>query len=170
MYPSMFSVRNATEADLPEIVAITNQAIIQTTAMWSLHPVTLQARQTWMRERLARGFPVIVAEENQVVLGFASFGDFRAFDGYLHTVEHSLYVTPPAQGKGLGRALLSALIVRARTLNIHVMVAGIDDTNTASIALHQQLGFEDGGCLRQVGRKFDRWLDLRFMQKRLSDE
>jgi L-amino acid N-acyltransferase YncA len=166
----MFCVRNATEADLPAIVAITNQAIVHTTAMWSLHPVTLEARQSWMRERVARGFPVIVAEEEGVVLGFASFGDFRPFEGFLHTVEHSLYVAPPAQGRGVGRALLFELIVRARELNIHVMVAGIDASNTGSIALHERLGFEDGGCLREVGRKFDRWLDLRFMQKRLSDQ
>jgi L-amino acid N-acyltransferase YncA len=166
----MYRVRNATEADLPAIVAITNQAILQTTAMWSIRPVTLEARQSWMQERLARGFPVIVADQDNVVQGFASFGDFRPYEGFLHTVEHSLYVAPPAQGRGMGRALLSELIVRAKASNIHVMVAGIDASNSGSIALHQRLGFEDGGCLPEVGRKFDRWLDLRFMLKRLSDE
>jgi L-amino acid N-acyltransferase YncA len=165
----MYCLRDATEADLSAIVEITNQAILYTTAVWSLTPVTIEARTAWLHERQGRGFPVIVAVDGDEVLGFASFGDFRAWEGYLHTVEHSLYVRPEAQGRGIGRALLTELVARATARGSHVMVAGIEAGNEVSIALHQRLGFEDGGCLRQVGRKFDRWLDLRFMQKRLSE-
>lgn len=166
-----FSLRDATIDDIPAIVEITNQAILETTAVWSLAPVTVAARVLWLQERQARGFPVIVATapDTRELLGFASFGDFRAWEGYLHTVEHSLYVAPPAQGQGIGRALLAELIVRATAGGKHVMVAGIESGNLASIALHRQAGFEDAGCLRQVGRKFDRWLDLTFMQKLLGD-
>lgn len=101
------------------------------------------------------------------MLGFASYGDFRPFAGFAATVEHSVYVDPAAQGQGLGRALLAALIDRARAAGLHVMVAGIEAGNTASIALHAKAGFEEAGLLREVGRKFGRWLDLRFMTLRL---
>ena len=161
-------IRDATEADLPLILAITNEAIANTTAVWSLTPATLATRRAWMRERQSRDFPVLVVEEDGVVRGFASFGEYRPWEGYLHTVEHSLYVHPDAQGRGFGRSLLDALIERATAQNKHVMIAAIEAGNAASIALHRRAGFEDAGCLRQVGRKFGRWLDLVFMQKLLA--
>jgi phosphinothricin acetyltransferase len=106
-------------------------------------------------------------DERNPQLGFASYGDYRPWDGYLHTVEHSIYIHPDAQGRGLGRALLAALIERAEAQGKHVMVAGIEAKNAASIALHRRAGFEEAGQLREVGRKFGRWLDLLFMQKTL---
>ncbi len=162
------TIRDATEADLPRILEITNEAIANTTAVWSIKPVTLAARRTWLEERQSRGFPVLVATHDKSVMGFASYGDYRPWDGYLHTVEHSVYVYPDAQGLGLGRALLEALLERAEVQGKHVMVAGIEASNTVSIALHRRVGFEEAGQLRQVGRKFGRWLDLLFMQKTLS--
>lgn len=156
-------IRDATEADLPRILAITNQAIAETTALWTIAPATPDSRAAWFRERRAGGFPVLVAEHAGKVAGFASFGPFRPHDGYLHTVEHSLYVDPPMQGRGLGRAMLAALIVRARESGKHAMVGGIEASNAASIALHRAEQFEEAGVLREVGRKFDRWLDLLFM-------
>lgn len=161
-------IRDATDADLPRILAITNQAIAETTALWTIEPATLETRGGWMRDRVAHGFPVIVAEHAGEVAGFGSYGSFRPHDGYLHTVEHSLYVDPPMQGKGLGRALLAALIERAQADGKHAMVGGVEATNAASIALHRAAGFEAAGTLREVGRKFGRWLDLTFMVRVLN--
>ncbi len=163
-------IRDATEADLPRILAITNQAIHETTALWTIAPATLETRSTWMRERQSHGFPVIVAEAAGLVAGFASYGPFRPWDGYLHTVEHSLYVDPLMQGKGLGRALLATLVARAQAAGKHAMVGGIEATNAASIRLHHAAGFETAGTLREVGRKFERWLDLTFMVRMLDAE
>lgn len=162
------TIRDATEADLPRILEITNEAIANTTAVWSTRPATLEARRMWLLERQGRGFPVLVADDDGTVLGFASYGDYRPWDGYLHTVEHSIYVHPGAQGRGLGRALLTALLERAEAQGKHVMVAGIEASNAASIALHRRAGFEEAGQLREVGRKFGRWLDLLFMQRTFS--
>lgn len=160
-------IRDAGEADLPGILAIFNQAIRESLAVWHTEETTLEARRDWLAQRQGRGLPVLVAVRGAEVLGFASYGDFRPFAGFAATVEHSVYVDPAAQGQGLGRALLAALIDRARAAGLHVMVAGIEAGNTASIALHRKAGFEEAGLLREVGRKFGRWLDLRFMTLRL---
>jgi L-amino acid N-acyltransferase len=161
----MTEIRDATEADLPDILEITNEAIANTVAVWTLVPTTLAARRDWFNDRRARGFPVLVAQAGGSVIGFASFGDFRPWEGYLHSVEHSLYVRPEAQGRGAGKALLAALIERATAMGKHVMIGGIEAGNAVSIGLHRRAGFEEAGTLREVGRKFDRWLDLLFMQK-----
>jgi phosphinothricin acetyltransferase len=163
-------VRDATEADLPAILSIINDATQNTTAVWSLAQTTLGARRVWWQERIAAGFPVLVASEGDQVLGFASYGQFRPWEGYLHTVEHSVYVDERARWRGVGRALLSALVDHAIAADKHVMVAGIEATNLASIRLHETLGFTRAGTLLQVGRKFDRWLDLLFMQRMLTKE
>jgi len=164
----MPGVRDATDEDLGRILDITNDAIVNTTAMWSYHPTTLDARRAWLDERRARAFPVLVAEVDGNVQGFASFGDFRPWDGYLHTVEHSIYVDPTAHRRGLGRAMLSELMERARALGKHAMIGGIEAENMASLALHRSLGFAEAGRLHQVGRKFNRWLDLVFMHRLLG--
>lgn len=161
-------IRDATEADLPAILAITNDAILTTTANWNIRPTTLEQRAEWLAERRAAGFPVLVAEEAGAVCGFASYGPFRAFDGYAHTVEHGLYVAPWAQRRGHGAALLGALIARAEAAGLHVMVAGIEAGNVASLALHARFGFVRVGLMPEVGRKFDRWLDLVLMQRILT--
>ncbi len=165
-------VRPATEADLPAILAITNDAIRTSTALWTITPTTLRARGDWMAERLADGFPVLVAErafeQTRAVVGFGSYGRFRPHEGYARTVEHSLYVDAEARGAGVGRALLQALLEAATRGGMHVMIGGIEAQNLASIALHERAGFTRSALLLQVGRKFDRWLDLLFMQKRLD--
>lgn len=165
----MLTIRSATASDVQTITDITNQAILHTTSIWTLTPVTPAARGTWVQERQARGFPVLIAEHDGVTIGFGSYGDFRAFEGYRHTVEHSLYVAPFAQGQGAGRALLNALIEHATGHGKHVMVGCIDASNEASRGLHQAFGFEQTGLMPQVGRKFDRWLDLLIMQRILDD-
>jgi L-amino acid N-acyltransferase len=164
-------IRDAEPADLPRILEITNDAILNTTAIWSLAPASLASRQAWFAERQRQGYPVLVAEDSAGrVLGFASFGDFRPWEGYRHTVEHSIYVEAAARRQGLGRALLTALIARTEQTDKHVMIGGIEAQNSASLRLHQQLGFEQVGQLRQVGRKFDRWLDLVFVQRFVGTE
>ncbi|PAU63425.1 GNAT family N-acetyltransferase [Pseudomonas sp. PIC25] len=158
-------IRDATDADLAGILEIYNDAVLNTTAIWNEKTVDLANRRAWLAERNARGYPVLVAvDEQDQVLGYASFGDWRTWDGYRHTVEHSVYVKNDHVGAGIGKALMRALIDRARALGKHVMVAGIESENRASIHMHQQLGFVHVGQLREVGTKFGRWLDLTFMQ------
>jgi L-amino acid N-acyltransferase len=161
-------IRDATEADLPAITAIVNDVIETTTAVWTYAPTTLEARTQWWRERVAAGFPVLVAAEEARVLGLASYGAFRPWDGYLHTVENSIYVDRAARGRGAGRELLAALLPRATAQGKHVMIAGVEAQNVASLRLHAAFGFTEAGRLLQIGRKFDRWLDLVFMQRMLG--
>lgn len=161
-------IRAATDADLPAILAILNEAIVNTTAVWSLTPITLEQRRAWMADRRAKGMPVLVSERDGAVVGFASYGEFRPWEGYKHTIEHSIYVDSAVRGRGIGRGLLAALLDDAKRNGKHTIVAGIEAENTASIRLHAGFGFVEAGRLRQVGRKFDRWLDLLFMQKHLA--
>jgi phosphinothricin acetyltransferase len=162
------AIRDAQEDDLPRLLAIINQAIRETTAVWHVQETTLAARRAWLQERQGAGRPVLVAVADGVVQGFASYGDFRPFAGFAATVEHSVYVDPAAQGRGLGRALLAALVERARQAgDVHVMVAAIEAGNAASVALHRREGFVEAGLLRESGRKFGRWLDLLFMTRHL---
>ncbi|MBP1882021.1 GNAT family N-acetyltransferase [Sinorhizobium mexicanum] len=158
-------IRDAADSDLEAIRDIYNDAVANTTAIWNETLVDVANRATWLKARKSVGFPVIVATSDAgEVIGYASFGDWRAFDGYRHTVEHSVYVRSDRRGGGIGRALMVALIERAEALGKHVMVAGIESSNLASIRLHEQLGFEQTGHIKEVGTKFGRWLDLTFMQ------
>lgn len=161
-------VRDATDEDLPAIVDIFNHAVRNTTAVFSTVEADTGSRALWAAERRAAGFPVFVAADGSEVIGFGSYGAFRAFPGYRLTVEHSVYVAPGARRKGGGRALLEALIDHARKSGHHVMVGGIDADNAASLALHSALGFEETGRMAEVGAKFGRWLTLVFMQRRLD--
>ena len=163
-------IRDATEQDLPAIRAIYNDAVLNTTAIWNEQPVDLANRQAWFAARQAQGYPILVAVENDEVTGYASFGDWRPFEGFRYSVEHSVYVRHDQRGKGLGPLLLAALIERAKACDKHVMVAAIESGNAASIRLHQHLGFAITGQMPQVGRKFGRWLDLTFMQLILTPE
>lgn len=163
------SIRFATKEDCAAIAAIYNHAVVHTAAIWNDKTVDTDNRIAWFEARTLAGYPVLVSEENGVVTGYASFGDWRAFDGFRHTVEHSVYVHPDHQGKGVGRVLMKALIIEARTIGKHVMVAGIEAQNHASIHLHETLGFVTTGQMPQVGTKFGRWLDLTFMQLQLDE-
>jgi phosphinothricin acetyltransferase len=162
-------IRDAVPADAAAILLIYNHAALNTTAIWNDAPSDLAGREQWLTARGAAGFPVLIAELDGVVAGFASFGDFRAWDGYRFTVEHSIYVDPARHRAGIGRALLEALIERARVAGKHAMIGGIEAGNAASIRLHESLGFREVGRLPQVGAKFGRWLDLVFLQLTLDD-
>jgi L-amino acid N-acyltransferase len=157
------TIRPATEADLPAILAIYNDAVTKTTAIWNEAPSTLDSRRVWFAERRKGGFPVLVADADGVS-GYGTFGQFRPFEGYRHTVEHSVYVLDEAQGKGLGRMLLAALIEEARRMGKRVMIGAIDASNYASLALHETMGFEEAGRLPGVGEKFGQRLDLVLVQ------
>ncbi len=156
---------DATEEDAPGILAIFNDVIANTTAVYREEPVALEERLAWMKSRVAAGYPVLVVRDGNGVAGFASFGEFRAWPCYRHTVEHTVHVRTDERGKGLGRILVEALLGRARNLGKHILVAGIDADNAVSLRLHARLGFKEVGRFREVGRKFDRWLDLVFLQR-----
>jgi len=170
-------ILDATSAHAEGITAIYNHAVQQTTAIWNETTVDAGDRRSWIAQRRAQGYPVLVAVDpagggagggTDDVLGYATFGPWRPHDGYRHTVEHSVYVRDGLQGRGTGTALLSALVDRAREQGIHVMIAGIDANNEGSVRLHERLGFVRTGVLREVGTKFGEWLDLEFLQLVLS--
>jgi len=156
--------REATIEDLPSILEIYNDAILNTTAVYDYKPHTLEMRKQWFDAKQQQGFPVFVAEEDGEIVGFSSIGPFRAWEAYKYSVENSIYVKEGCRGKGIGKLLLKPLIEAARQLNLHTIIAGIDATNEVSIKLHAQFGFEEVAYFKQVGYKFDRWLDLKFMQ------
>lgn len=161
-------LRDATAADLEAIRAIYNEAVANTTASYDYDPRSEQAQRLWFETKEKGGHPVLVAEADGRVLGYASYGPYRPWAGYLYSVEHSVYVDAATRGKGVGKALLAELVARAEAQGLHVMIGGIDAANAASIALHAGLGFAECGVIREVGWKFGRWLDLLFMQKILA--
>lgn len=162
-------VRAAQARDVPAILDIVNDAILNSTALFEYEPRTLDEQAGWLAERNAGGWPVLVAEVDGDTIGFASYGPFRARPAYVATVEHSVYVAQHDRSKGVGRALMLALIAAAKADRRHVMVGGIDGSNDASIAFHAALGFVETGRMPEVGWKFERWLDLVFMQLILRD-
>ena len=160
----MTTIRPATEDDLPAILAIYNEAILTTTAIYQYQPHTLEMRRDWLREKQAGGFPVLAADVDGQVAGFGSLSPFRPAAAYKYTVENSIYVAADRRGRGIGKALLAALIEAARQMEMHAIVAVVDAENAVSIGMHATLGFEQIGRFRQVGYKFGRWLDLVFME------
>jgi L-amino acid N-acyltransferase YncA len=162
-------IRDAAITDLEAITAIHNHAVVHTTAIWNEDAVDVDDRAVWLAERTCDGFPVIVAVDDSGLLGYAAFGRWRPHSGFRHTVEHSVYVRDGAHGRGIGRALMTELIDRARAQGIHVMIAAVESANDASVALHERLGFVEVGRMPQVGAKFGRWLDLSFLQLTLDD-
>ncbi len=147
------------------IRSIFNEAIVNSMALYDYKPRSAEMIQAWFETKAKGNFPVIGAVgDDGELMGFASCGTFRAFPAYKYTVEHSVYVDVRFRGQGVGRRLLEEIIQAARRQDIHVLVGGIDATNTASIALHERLGFVHCGTIRQAGFKFGRWLDLAFYQ------
>jgi L-amino acid N-acyltransferase len=161
------AIRDATQEDLEGLVAIYNEVIATSTAVYSNVPVTLEERREWWRARTAQGYPVLIARHASGVTGFATFGDFRPWPGYRFTVEHTVHVRGDGRGRGTGTLLVQALLARASALGKHMMVGGVDAANAAAIRFHERLGFAQSGHLREVGFKFDRWLDLVFLQRRI---
>lgn len=161
-----FRIDEAREDDLPAMTVILNEAAAHTTATWHEYPKSAAEMADWFAQR-KRDYAVLAARGPSGLLGYASYGPFRGPSGYRLTAEHSIYVREDVRGQGIGKALLEALIARARAQGLHVLIGGIGSENELSIALHKKFGFEETGRLPEVGRKFDRWLTLVFMQKRL---
>ena len=160
-----FTISAAARAQLPEIREIYNEVIRNSTAVFSDVEVTLENREAWLDAKRTAGFPVLAAIDPSGVVGFGTFGEFRSWPGYRHSVEHSVHVRADRRGQGVGRALLQALLQEAARMQKHVMIGGVDAQNVTSIALHEKLGFQVAGELKEVGFKFGRWLDLKFMQR-----
>ncbi len=156
-------------ADGAALLAIINDAILNSTALYEYAAWDAARLTSWFDAKQAEGWPLLVAEDDGVTLGFASFGSFRTRPAYAHTVEHSVYVAAAARGRGIGRTLLDAIVAEATRRGHHTMVGGVDAANEASLAFHRAAGFVEAGRIREVGRKFDRWLDLIFMQKMLGE-
>ncbi|MBC7689165.1 MAG: N-acetyltransferase [Aquabacterium sp.] len=160
----MISVRHATENDIPAMLEIYNEIILNTTAVWHNEPHTLQMRQEWFALKQEQGYPVFVAEQNSVLTGFSTIGPFRPWVGYRFTVENSVYVSAENRGQGIAKLLIPPVIEAARQLKLHAIVAGIEATNEASIALHNKFGFIEVAHFKEVGFKFNRWMDLKFLE------
>lgn len=157
-------IRHANASDLPVILEIYNHAIINTTAVYQEDVHTLAMREQWFADKLKIGHPVFVAEISGQVIGFSTYGPFRNWPGYRFTVEHSVYVHVNSRGKGAGKLLVQAVIANARNKGMHALIAGIDSSSEGSLHLHRSLGFTEVAHFKQVGYKFGRWLDLKFME------
>jgi phosphinothricin acetyltransferase len=152
-----------------QILDIFNEAILSSTALFDYKPRAPESMAPWFQAKASGRFPVIGIEDaNEQLLGFASYGTFRAWPAYKYSIEHSVYVHKEHRGKGLGRILMRELIAAAQEQNYHLLVGGIEASNTGSIALHESLGFTHAGTLREAGYKFGRWLDLSFYQLTLQ--
>ncbi|HZR03778.1 MAG TPA: GNAT family N-acetyltransferase [Burkholderiales bacterium] len=147
------------------ILDILNDAIVKSTALYDYHPRPIESMRAWFDAKAGGRFPVIGAvDDSNALLGFASYGTFRAWPAYKYSVEHSVYVHKDHRGSGIGHALMKQLIAAAVEQQYHVMIGGIDVANSASVSLHEKLGFVHCGTIRQAGFKFGRWLDLAFYQ------
>jgi phosphinothricin acetyltransferase len=147
------------------ILAIFNDAILHSTALYDYKPRTMEMMAAWFEAKTKGSFPVIgIENDSGDLMGFGSYGTFRAWPAYKYSVEHSVYVDSRFRGQGIGKRLLQDLITAAQKQNYHILVGAIDSTNTVSIRLHEALAFTHCGTVRQAGFKFGRWLDLVFYQ------
>lgn len=158
------NIRNATQKDLPIILEIMNEAILNTTAIYDYKSRDEAYVEAWFAKKQADNFPVIVYELEGNAVGYGTYGAFRAWEAYKYSIEHSIYVHVNHQGKGIGKKLLEALINAAKKGGYHTMIGGIDAANQKSCDFHAQFGFIEVGRIKDAGYKFDRWLDLVFMQ------
>jgi phosphinothricin acetyltransferase len=160
----MITIRSAEEKDIPDILEIYNWSILNTTSVYSNNPHTLEMRKKWFEEKKAAKHPVIVAEKENKVVGFISYGPFRTWPGYKYTVEHSVHVDKDHRRLGIAGMLLKKIIEVAKQNDVHAIIGGIDAANEASVKLHEQFNFKEVGLLKEVGYKFNKWLDLKFME------
>lgn len=161
-------IRDARREDMESLTAIYNEVIAHSNAVYTESPATVEERCAWWQARVAQGYPLLVAEEQGQILGFATFGDFRSFPGFRFTVEGSIHIHKDVRAKGLGTALFVQMVERARGCGKHVLVAGVDSGNTASLNFLRRHGFEQVGVMPEVGYKFGQYLDLVFLQYHLT--
>jgi len=158
------NIRNAIKEDVPDILDILNEAIANTTAVYDYYPRTLEMQMDWFAKKKEANMPVLVVTEGVKVIGFGSYSVFRPWEGYKYSAEHSIYIDSDHRGKGLGKKILIELMQLAKDSGMHCMIAGIDSENIGSIELHKKFGFKEVARFKEVGYKFDRWLDAVFMQ------
>ncbi len=151
--------------DAPGILEIINYNILNSTALYDYEPRTLENQISILDEKLSKGFPIIVATENEMVVGFGYYSEFRFREAYKFTVEHSVYAHPNHLEKGIGKLILENLIHLAKVQKLHTMIGVIDAENKGSIEFHKKFGFEIAGTIKESGYKFNRWLHSVFMQK-----
>ena len=163
---STCSIRLACRDDAEAINAIQNHYVVHSTATFHTEPLTLEERLAWLENR-ASAHPVIAAQADGVIAGWGALEIFRGRPAYRHTAEFSVYVHHDWHRRGIGRAIVSDLVTRARELQFHALVGGCCSESTPVITLLEALGFDRVARFREVGRKFDRWLDVVFLQRLL---
>lgn len=161
------AVRPAVEADIPALLDIWNPQIRHSTITFSSEEKTAEGLAAMIASRRAGGYEFLVAEEDGRLMGLATYAQFRAGNGYAYSMEHTVILSPDAWGRGVGRALMTAVEGHARDRGYHVMVAAVTGENARGLGFHKALGYTEVGRMPQQGRKFGRWLDLVLMQKLL---
>ena len=157
-------IRNAREEDVSVILEIVNYEISNSTVLYDYRERTYEYQLNWFHKKNQEGMPVIVAETENKVVGFGTYGIFRPWYAYQYSVEHSIYIHRNARGMGIGKQLMAELISLARDNGFHTMIAGVDASNQGSIEFHKKFGFSEIGTFKEVGFKFNKWLDLVFLQ------
>jgi len=161
-------IRDATAADLDEILRLNNLLIPVDATAWTEQLETIEERRDWFAHKQAEGWPVLVAEDDGRVVGFCTYGAFRdnhKWEGYRFTAELTIHVDPEHHGTGVGRRLMDALVDRARADGLHTLIAAVDGANEGSIRFHERMGFVVTARMPQLGFKFGRWLDLVLLQR-----
>jgi phosphinothricin acetyltransferase len=161
-------IREASKKDLNDILEIYNDAILSTTAIYAYKIQTLEEKKQWYEKKKQDGYPLLVFEENDRVVGFATFGPFREWPAYKYTIEHSIYVHKDYRNHGIATKLMKEIIKIAEKSEYATLVAGIDAANEVSIKMHEKIGFKYSGTVTKAGFKFGKWLDLAFYQLNLT--
>ena len=161
-------IRNYRIEDAPSILEIINDAILNSTALYDYKIRSLETQIVIFNDKLSKGFPIIVAIENNQLLGFGYYSEFRFREAYKYTVEHSIYAKKEAIGKGIGKLLMTELIKLAKAQKLHTIIGVIDSENESSIAFHEKFGFKIVGNIQDSGFKFNHWLHSVFMQLMLE--
>ncbi len=163
----MIKIRKYQTEDAKGILEIINYNILNSTSLYDYNTRTLEHQKAILEEKIKKKFPIIVAEIDDIVVGFGLYSEFRFHEAYQFTVEHSVYVDNKYHGKGIGKLLLEELIGLAKNQKLHTMIAVIDSENQSSIKFHESFGFETVGVIKESGFKFNRWLHSVIMQKML---
>ena len=158
------TIRTAIMEDMVSVLEIVNHEILHSTSIWDYESRTLAQQITIFKEKKESNFPFIVAEKENKIVGFGTYGSFRFKVGNRFTVEHSVYVDKDFYGNGIGKLLLLELISLAKAQKLHTMIGVVDSDNQSSITFHEKFGFKTVGIIKESGYKFDRWLDSVFMQ------
>lgn len=162
------TIRDATADDLPTILELNNLLIPVDSTAWTEQIETIEERRAWFTRKQADRWPVLVAEVDDRVVGFTTYGAFRdnaKWEGYRFTAELTIHVAPDQHGGGVGRTLMEALVEQARADGLHTLVAAVDGANKGSVRFHERLGFVETARMPEIGFKFGRWLDLVLLQR-----